>query len=81
MNYTIDENKLYTLFIEWKDGRYNIHLDQAKKAELIGVSQSVISRLENRTKRFGQLKSHHFINLCNGLGIHPVEILKIKTEQ
>lgn len=79
MKYTIDENKLHDLFTRWKGGRFNITLNQAEKANRVGVSQSVISRLDSRAKKFGELKAHHLINLCNELEIHPAEILTQKT--
>ena len=79
MKYVVNETKLSKLMERWKSP-YGMLYNQSEKAAIIGVSQAVVSRLEKGSKRFGELKAHHYIALCNGLGINPAETLKMEGE-
>lgn len=74
MKYEIDEEKIHGIFTNWQHKFGG--LTQETKAEKIGISKSVVNRLETKKKRFGQLKAHHFIKVAQCLEVHPAELLK-----
>lgn len=79
MKFIINEYKVKLLFTSLQSGKY--FFNQKEKAELIGVSQSVISRLESGQKKFGELKAHHYLKVCEALEVHPSETLILKDQQ
>lgn len=77
MKYVINEEKIKQAFSDWGEGRYR-WTTQAEKSKATGLSQSVISRLENQTKKFGELKADQFLTVCAAINRAPHEFMEIE---
>ena len=62
--------KLLQLLIE---NRKNAGLTQAQLAESLGWPQSDVSKIETGDRRLDVVE---FVNLCDGLGVDPCDVLK-----
>jgi len=74
MKYIVNQTKCMELIQNWK--RKGWYLNQSEKADLLGVSTSVVNRLQNGNKKFNELKAEQFLKFAEMLQVHPMELME-----
>lgn len=76
MTFKLNTEYLETTFKKprWPSGFH--WLSQGEKAQMIGVSQAMVSRLESGKKSFNDVSVKEFLAICEAMGCSPYEFLE-----
>lgn len=79
MKYQVNETKAMQLISNWQI--HSRYLNQSEKASMLGLSTSVVNRLQNGNKKFEDLNTFQFLKFAAALKIHPMELMEESDEK